>query len=271
MQRNTRTTVATALALALVLPACQSTGSGDNRSVLSRVGDTFSSEDTRNLTPAEQRLREDNRVFNETIFGGAATGAIQGAIIGGIIGLLASNQSKRSKDGRKKKNNTGKNVARGAAIGAGVGAVAGTLDGYLVAVRQEAARKKVREIEVVADQVEAENARIERSIENMDLVIAQTRRDIDRARAEHAAGRMSLAELKDRETRARRNVDAMDDLMASIEDRNNQYDDVTDKIKRDGVNTAKVDRDIQDTKRLLAQKQQERDLLVEDLNKGTVL
>lgn len=256
MQKKTRTTVAMAMALALVLPACQSTGSGDNRSVFSRVGDTFSSEDTSKLTPAERRLRADNDIFNETIFGGAVTGAIQGAIIGGIFGLLSGDLKK---------------AGRGAAIGAGVGAVAGTLDGYLVAVRQEAARKKIREIEVVADQVEAENARIERSIENMDLVIAQTRRDIDRARADHAAGRMSLDELKDRETRARRNVDAMDDLMASIEERNDQYDDVTDKIKRDGVNTSQVDREIQDTKRLLAQKQQERDLLVEDLNKGTVL
>ena len=256
MQKKTRTGVATAMVLALALPACQSTGSSDNRSVFSRVGDTFATEDTSQLSPAERRLREDNRVFNETIFGGAVSGAIQGAIIGGIFGLLSGDLKK---------------AGRGAAIGAGVGAVAGTLDGYLVAVRQEASRKKVREIEVVADQVEAENARIERSIENMDLVIAQTRRDIDRARAEHAAGRMSLDELQERERRARRNVDAMDDLMGSIEKRNDEYDDVTDKIEREGVNTAQVDREIEDTKRLLAQKKQERDLLVEDLDKGTVL
>lgn len=253
MKKKTSTGIAAAMVLALALPACQTTGSSDSSS-----GGIFgtSSQSDSNLTPAERRLRADNDVFNETIFGGAVSGAVKGAIIGGIFGLLSGDL---------------KQAGRGAAIGAGVGAVAGTIDGYLVAVRQEAARKRVREIEVVADEVEAENARIEQSIQNMDIVIAQTRRDIELARADHAAGRISLQELRNREVRARRNVDAMDDLLASMEKRTDQYDDVTDQIQRDGVNTAEVDREIDETKRLLASRKEERDLLVDDLDKGTVL
>lgn len=228
------------------MAACAADGSGT-------FGSTYS--DTSDLTPAERRLREDNKVFNETILGGAATGAATGAIFGALAGLATGDLD---------------NVWKGAAVGAAAGGVLGGLDGWRVAVKQEANRKQVREIDIATDKVLAENQQIQSSIDNMDAVIADTRGSLQSARAAHRANQGSLEEVRRQERRAEKNLELMGDLIENQEDRLEEQQEISDSLRNDGYQTAQIDADIQRTKQQLEQKKRERDILVQELEQDTV-
>ncbi|MEM1383227.1 MAG: hypothetical protein AAF713_09375 [Pseudomonadota bacterium] len=208
------------------------------------------------LTPAELRLREDAKIYNETILGGAATGAVKGAVLGLLFGLASGGNINAA--------------LKGAAIGAGGGAVFGGLDGWRVARQQEAARRQVREIEVVVEEVERENQRIRRSLANTDAVIADTRRSLREARAGYRANQTSLADVRRREARAENNIRQLDELIEGLEERNDDYAKISRNIRGDGQNTAELDRKIDDTRREIDRLRRERDLLEQELEQGRI-
>lgn len=237
---------------ALMLPAgCASTGSEGGQS----VGQWIAGEDETKLSPAEARLREDNKIFNKTVLGGVATGAATGAAIGLIAGLATGDLRR---------------AAIGAGIGAGVGGLVGGIDGYRVAKRQEAARAQVREIELIIDEVEVENQRIQQSLDNMDVVIADTERSLRGARQGYRSEVVSLDEMRQREERAARNISQMDELIGGMEERNDQFAAVAEELRNEGEDTAELEREIEETQILLAEKKRERDLLEEELVQGRI-
>lgn len=211
--------------------------------------------DTGPMTPAEQRLRDDNQVFNETVMGGAATGALQGALLGLLVGLATGDAQQ---------------ALAGAAIGAGVGAVAGGIDGWRVASKQEASRKQIREIELVTDKVEEENRRSQQAIDNMDLVIADTTRSLRSGRAGLRSQTVTAEEVARREARARKNIAQIDELIEGIEERNREYAKISGALRAEGEDTRQIDRDLAETNMLLERRKRERDLLVQELAQGTI-
>jgi outer membrane lipoprotein SlyB len=233
--------------MALALAACQTTG-GDR----AWKGD---SDPQYVPTAAEKQLEQDNQIYNDTILGGAAQGAVTGALLGAVLGLATGDY-------------------RYALIGAGAGAVGGGLigglDGYMVAKKQEAARKKVREIMLITEDVKKENDNLIRSIANMDVVIEQTRTNLDKARADYEAGTATVADVRRTEDRAERNLASMGDLIDGMESRNKEYEEIARSLKQKGEDTTEIDAQIADARDQIAAKKKERDLLAQDLEQGRI-
>lgn len=214
-----------------------------------------SAEDERNLTPAERRLRRDNQIYNETLLGGVAQGAIVGALLGAIVGLSSGKLE---------------NAAEGAVIGAAAGGVLGGLDGWRVATQQEAANKNVREIELATDKVVAENRAMQQSLDNIDVVIAATTRNLRSARAGYRASTVTLEEMRAREARARSNVAQTEELIEKLEDRQEEQEEIARSLRSDGYNTREIDREIADTRREIQERERERELLAAELDREVI-
>lgn len=240
---------AASVALIATMPVACAPSSGSGPSIFSAA------EDQSALTPAERRLRRDNRVYNETILGGAAEGAITGAVLGALFGLASGKA---------------KNVAQGAAIGAAAGGILGGLDGWRVATRQEAARKNVREIELATDKVVAENRAMQQSLDNIDVVIAATTRSLRSARAGYRANTVSLDEMRAREARARANLNQTEELIEKLEDRQGDQEEIARSLRSDGYNTREIDREIAETRRLIRDRERERELLAAELDREVI-
>lgn len=204
------------------------------------------------LTPAEQRLREDANTFKKTVFGGIAYNALVGAAIGAAVGFLRSNGDL-------------KQTATYAALGSGAGGVYGAVDGYRTAVKQEANRAQVREIKLMVDKVEEENARIEQSIQTSDLVIAETKGKIELAQQRLQKQEITVAEYEGDLRRAQSNVAELDKLIAGIQTRRDEFSSVAESMREEGEDTTALDAQIAEGTQRLAQLQTERDLLAKDL------
>lgn len=250
--------------IALTPMACAAPGgsAGSGGSSTSGGGSTLSSvfgtapEDESKLSPAERRLREDNRIYNETILGGAVQGAVQGALVGLVVGLSSGGSLS---DG-----------LAGAAIGAAAGGVVGGIDGWMVANRQEAANKKVREIDLATDKVLAENRKMQQSLDNIDTVIAQTTRDIRTARNGYRRQTVSLDEMRAREARAARNLEQTEELIEKFEDRQAEQERIAEQLRKDGHNTAQIDREIAETRRQIAERERAREILAAELEQQAI-
>jgi outer membrane lipoprotein SlyB len=241
--------------IALALPGCMgsdSSGGGILPTSLSAPSWLGGGEEAAALTPAEQRLRDDARTFNETVFGGIAYNAMLGAALGGVLGFLSSGGDLSQ-------------TATYAAIGGAGGGVYGAIDGYRTATKQEAARAQIREIELMVDKVEAENARIEQSIQTTDLVVAETRGKLAAARKKLANQEITAAEWERDVSRAEDNVAELDRLIAGVQERRDQFSSVAEAMRNEGEDTAKLETEIAKSTQQLAQLQSERDLLAQDL------
>jgi hypothetical protein len=234
--------------IAAIPVACAQPG-GSGPSIFS------SAESERNLTPAERRLRRDNQVYNETLLGGVAQGAIVGALLGGLFGLASGKL---------------KNAAQGAAIGAAAGGLFGGLDGWRVATRQEASSKNIREIELATDKVVAENRAMQQSLDNIDVVIAATTRNLRTARAGYRSKTVSLDEMRAREARARSNVKQTEQLIDKLEDRQQDQEEIASSLRSDGYNTRQIDQEISETRRQIRERERERELLAAELDREVI-
>lgn len=239
-------------ALFLLPAGCATSEGGGGPNVSGIFG---SADATIPVSAAEQQLREDNRVFNKTILGGAATGAVAGILVGAVLGAM-----------------TGKaeNIAYGAAAGGVVGGIGGALDGWRVAKKQEAARQQIREIDLVTREVEAENARIAQSIRNVDLVIADTQRSLRSARSAYQRGEASIEEVRAQERRAERNIKQMDELIGNMDERNQDYAEIAEALRKEGEESKKLDRDIEQTRAVLSKRKQVLDLMGQELVQGRI-
>ncbi|WP_416896963.1 MAG: hypothetical protein ACMVY4_15810 [Minwuia sp.] len=241
--------VARVLAVAVVafpvlLGGCQTTGDSDGGGSLFDFGG--SSSDDPNLTPEERALREDAEVFNETVFGGAATGAV---IAGGLCALGAL------------LGNNGGNALGRCAIMAGVGGAIGAIDGYMVAKRQEAARKQVREIDLVTEEIEAKNVKLRRLVDSSRRVVDQNRQRLEEVRIKVAANAAREDELRREKDRLEANIDVMDDTLENLRDERDNYEEVVRELRAGGQNTAQLEAQIGEMNQQIAALERERNEL----------
>jgi hypothetical protein len=240
------------VAVALTASGCAGTGAKDLTPSGWSLPAVFGGEPAQPLTPAEQRLRDDNQVFNETVFGGIAYNALLGAAIAGAYGLLSTG------------GDLGKSAVY-AGIGAGTGGIYGAIDGYRTATKQEAARAQVREIDVMVDKVDAENTRIEQSIKTTETVIKETRTRLADAQARLRKQEITAAEFERDLQHAQSNVAELDQMIAGIEKRQKEFGSVADSMRNEGQDTSQLEAQIKEGAQKLAQLQNERDLLAKDL------
>ena len=160
-----------------------------------------------NLSPAQNQLRQANQRFNQTV----GEGAVAGAVIGGLAGLALG----------------GRNRAQTAAIGAAAGGALGAGAGYMVArnnlnrssteaqfndaIQQASAdadmyQRSASASQQVADQAEADAARLRSQVQARQITQAQYRAGMAKYQAD--ANAMNTLASKAREQAAALRQDA---------------------------------------------------------------
>jgi uncharacterized protein YhaN len=230
------------LSVALALAGCQTAGDSGRTTL-------FGSSEP--LTPAEQEMRNDADVFNETVFGGAATGAALGGLLC-ALSLLSG----------------GKNNAAVCATAIGVGAALGAVDGYMVATRQEAARRQVREIDVVTEDIEQSNARLRKLVASSQKVVEQNRERINEVKLKVAQNQARAEELTREQARLDDNIAVMSNTLDSLRDERDAYVEVAGELGAQGQDTAKLRAQVVEMNRQIAALEKERDAL-EEINRAS--
>lgn len=187
------------------------------------------------LTPEQRQLRtEADQDYNRTIAEGAVAGVVAGALIGALVG--------------------GRNRARGALIGAAAGGLVGAAAGTYVAEKKKAYVNENQRLDSMASDVRADNAKLERTIENNRRVVAYDRAELARLRADVNARRASQAELNSRISVAEQDAAAIQQMISRLQERQNDYSQARNATKSEspGASTAAMDAEIARLSRQIA-------------------
>lgn len=207
--------IATALAGSLVLSACATTGGGSAAQC---------SSPTAQLSAAEQQLCKDAQVFNETVAGGAAVGAVAGILVGALAGAMTGDS---------------RNIAKGAIIGGVAGGIAGGVDGYITAKAQESGNNRVRMVEAMTRDVDADNKRLKSLVASSNQVLADSRGRLERTTAEYKSGKATLAQLEGERKRLEDNRSLMESSLDTLRKKRDTYQEAS--AKMGGKGTAEFD------------------------------
>ena len=231
------------LSMTVVLTGCQTAGDSGQTSLFGSSAP---------LTPAEQAMREDADVFNETVFGGAATGAALGGDFCAMSLLLGSNQ----------------NGIATCAAAIGVGAAIGAVDGYMVATRQEAARRQVRQIDLVTQDIEQSNARLRKLVASSQKVVEQNRERINEVKIKVAQNQARAEELTREQARLDDNISVMSDTLGNLRDERDGYVEVAGELGAQGQDTTRLREQVREMNRQIEALENERDTL-ENINRAS--
>lgn len=175
-----------ALATALMLGACTTTGSNDE-----------------SRTPAEQKMRDQAATFNTTM----AEGAVAGCVVGAIIGILASNR----------------NHGSGAAIGCGAGAALGGATGYMVASTQEKYANEESRLDAMTAELKADNQRLAGLVESSRQVIASDKAAIENLDKQIAEKKIGTAQARAEIAKVDDNIAYLKQTVANLKKREEEY------------------------------------------------
>jgi len=205
---TTRLFKGVALATALMLGACTTTGNDTAR------------------TPAEQRMHEQAQTFNTTI----AEGALTGCVVGALIGILASNRHQGS----------------GAAIGCGAGAAVGGATGYMVASTQEKYANEEARLDAMTADLKTDNQRLAGLIESSRQVIASDKAALDALDKKIAANKISASQARAEMAKVDDNIAYLKKTVANLKEREQEYQTARNKAaaKASAAKTAEVDAEI---------------------------
>ena len=213
MMTGIRTTlsgrIATA-AVALLLVGCQTTGD----SIASNPLALLTPQETLELSPEEKQLREDAATFRNTVFGGALT-------FGGVTALACILSGKAEKPGD-------------CLAPAVVGGLIGAIDGYRTAKKQEAARKQVREIDLITMEIEERNANIQEMVASARKVVAQNRERINETKLQIAQQAVAEEFLKEEQKRLQSNIHVISRTIETLKKEKATYDVLAQQLAEGG-------------------------------------
>jgi hypothetical protein len=176
-------------------------------------------------TPAEQKLRQESKLFSKS----AAQGCVAGAIGGALIGALIAD-----------KKNRGRGVAIGAAAGCAVGVGA---NAYVQANRQKYRTEEAR-INATIEAVRADNQRLSRLIATTQTVIADDKRKIAQVKAASRDKQMSAAQARAELARVKENRRILDNTITDVKNKENEWVRISKLERQSGANTARLDSEI---------------------------
>ena len=153
------------------------------------------------LSPDEQKLREQGRKFDKTVWEGALIGAVAGSLIGGLAG------------------GDDEDVVGGAIIGGGVGALAG----MYVAEKQKRYASAEAQLDAMVGDVRASNANTRALIADAKTVLEEDRRRLRALQAEERKGKVTQAELAQKRARAQANRKVVADAVAGARSQHKMY------------------------------------------------
>ena len=196
--------------LAIVLAACQTIQGSQQQA---------------NLSPEEQRLRQQADDFNTTI----VQGAVVGAIIGGILGALLS-----------------ENRGQGAALGAAAGGAIGGSGGYYVAKQKERYANEQARLDAMIIDVKSDNHMLGIYIQTTNNVIARNRAELADMQKAMAAGTKDRSDMNTLLTKVEGNADAVETALEKLKENRTEYLNASARIKQDNpsMNTRGLDSEI---------------------------
>ena len=242
-RRSKRALLLPLLALPLLLGGCAATGDGTWSNPFERT----SSPAPRDPTPEEREMQEDAKVFRNTVLGGAAT--VGGAL---FLGCLLGRGTGEWKDC--------------AAVG-GVGAAIGAVDGYLVAKRQEASRRRVREIDLITEEIEEKNAGIRKLVASSRKVVEQNRERIGEVKLKIARNEVREEVLAEEKGRLESNIVVMDRTIENLTKDKNAYRTLADRMEGEGRDVSRLRENVESMELRIAELEEQRDEL-EEINRA---
>ena len=117
------------------------------------------------MTADEEQLRKEANTFNTTVVQGSLLGAGLGILAGVLIGATT---------GRVE------NMVKYGAVGGVTGGVLGGVDGYMVAKQQEAGNNRIRMIQSMTRDVEADNEKLQALVESSNRILAELEEAVGR-------------------------------------------------------------------------------------------
>ncbi|KAF0222772.1 MAG: hypothetical protein FD176_2449 [Rhodospirillaceae bacterium] len=237
MMRKSAKAVALSLSVSLLLSACQTTGANN-----------------RPLTPAEQRMREQADIYNQTIFEGAATGCAAGILAGILIGATTSS-----------KKNKGKNMLVDGAIGCVAGAAIGGGVGAYVADKQEKYASREEQLDAMITDVKGENQRLAGLVTATQQVIVADKARIDQIDKDLAAGKITMAQAKEKMAAVDDNKSYLDNTITELRKRHSTYAEAAGQVERGAAKNkvAAMNQEITTLEKQIAQLEAERDSLAQ--------
>ena len=238
-------------ALSLLLAGCGSavdTGEPNAIAVLP-------SDEPSDLTPEEKQLRDDAYLFEKTVLGGAIVTA-------GPVALTCI-----LSDGLPDFSNLDSALEKleDCAAPTLVAGVVGAFDGYRTAKQQEAARKKVQEIDLITKEIEEKNAGIRKMVKSSRKVVEQNRERVNEAKLQVAKQEIQEEQLAEEQKRLQSNIAVMDRTIEHLKEDRTTYLALADQLEQDGQVVAGLRSEVETMGLQIAALEVERDAL-EDLN-----
>lgn len=219
--RGTRKALAIILACAMAVSACASTGAG-----LEDTGRTSNS-NAPPLTADEEQLRREAGTFNTTVAQGSLLGAGLGILAGVLIGATT---------GRVE------NMVKYGAVGGVAGGVLGGVDGYMVAKQQEAGNNRIRMLQAMTRDVEADNKKLQALVESSGRILEDSKRQLADVNQQVQARTASLGEARATKSRVEQNRNIMQSSLDSLKKRRDTYQKAASQT---GGDTRELDAQIQ--------------------------
>ena len=219
--RSTRKALAIILACSMAVSACASTGAG-----LEDTGGT-SNNNPPPMTADEEQLRREAGTFNTTVAQGSLLGAGLGILAGVLIGATT---------GRVE------NMVKYGAVGGVAGGVLGGVDGYMVAKQQEAGNNRIRMIQAMTRDVEADNKKLQALVESSGRILEDSKRQLADINQQVDARTASLAEARAAKGRVEQNRNVMQSSLDSLKKRRDTYQKAA---AQTGGDTRELDAQIQ--------------------------
>jgi hypothetical protein len=219
--RSTRKALALLVACAMVVSACASTRGG--------IENTGTSSDPYGppMTADEEQLRREANTFNTTVVQGSLLGAGLGILAGVLIGATT---------GRVE------NMVKYGAVGGVTGGVLGGVDGYMVAKQQEAGNNRIRMIQAMTRDVEADNRKLQSLVESSNRILEDSKRQLADINQQVETKTTSLAQARAAKGRVEQNRNVMQSSLDSLKKRRDTYQKAA---AQTGGDTRELDAQIQ--------------------------
>lgn len=211
------------IVMSLGLGGCQTTGGGG----------PVSKADNAPLS-AEEQLKRDDDLFNETVGGGAVVGALVGGLLGVALGAATGDS---------------KNIARFAIAGAAAGGIAGGVDGYMTAKAQESSNNQVRMLESMNADVQKDNERLRQYLKSSNLILTDSKTRLDKIKSDVLAKKITLAQANAERSNIEKSRDLMAARLKDLTGKRNTYRDASIEMRGKGGDTKALDQQISELER----------------------
>jgi predicted small secreted protein len=200
--KRTRQVLVLLLACSVFVSACASQrGSGAEATQTSTAGGSP-------MTADEEQLRKEANTFNTTVVEGSLLGAGLGILAGVLIGATT---------GRVE------NMVKYGAVGGVTGGVLGGVDGYMVAKRQESGNNRIRMIQSMTRDVEADNEKLHALVESSNRILADSKRQLADINQQVETKTADLAEARATRSRVEQNRNVMQASLDGLKKRRDTY------------------------------------------------